>query len=58
MAKSVDIHDYDPIEEAKKVCLERFKQEDPEGYDAYIAEQAEADKKDKTSEKSADKKDK
>lgn len=46
MAKSVDIHDYDPIEEAKKVCLERFKQEDPEGYDAYITEQASADKKD------------
>lgn len=58
MVKSVDINDYDPIEEAKKACLDRFKQEDPEGYEAYIAEQAKADKKDKTSEKSADKKDK
>ena len=47
MANSIDINDYDPIAEAKKACLKRFKQEDPESYEAYMAEQAKADKKDK-----------
>lgn len=37
---------YDPIAEAKKACLERFNQEDPKGYEAYMVEETKANKKD------------